>query len=221
MWLWAGPVAGDNCGVAGVTNDAPASYPLGTNLVTWTVADASGNTNSCQQHGDRVGCEAATIVWYLTNVVMAADTNCQAAMPEVTGTNYIIALDTCSSVTVTQSVATNTVLNLGTNEVVLGAFDAAGNAAYCTNYVLVLDQTPPWITCPVDLSVASDPGQTVPWRELPRAGRAGQLFGGGHDAGGGSGERVGVSGGQDDEHVPGDRCCRQQCGLQFRGDGGG
>ena len=75
-------------------------------------------------------------------------------MPDVTGTNYIIALDTCSSVTVTQSVATNTVLILGTNEVVLGAFDAAGNVAYCTNYVLVLDQTPPSITCPTNLSSA-------------------------------------------------------------------
>ena len=43
------PVTGDNCGVAAVTNNAPASYPLGTNVVTWTVTDTSGNTNTCQQ----------------------------------------------------------------------------------------------------------------------------------------------------------------------------
>jgi hypothetical protein len=42
---------------------------------------------------------------------------------------------------------------------VLGAFDAASNAAYCTNYVLVVDQTPPSITCPPDITVTSDPGQ--------------------------------------------------------------
>jgi hypothetical protein len=152
------PVTGDNCQVAAVTNNGLASYPLGTNLVTWTVTDTSGNTNSCQQRAIVLDNEAPTIAWYLTNVVMAAGTNCQAAMPEVTGTNYIIALDNCSSVTVTQSVATNTVLGLGTNEMVLGAFDAAGNVAYCTNYLLVLDQTPPWITCPADVTVSADAG---------------------------------------------------------------
>ena len=73
------PVTGDNCGVAGVTNDGLGSYPLGTNLVTWTVTDTSGNTNSCQQQVVVLDAEAPTIVWYLTNVVVAAGTNCQAA----------------------------------------------------------------------------------------------------------------------------------------------
>lgn len=43
------PVAGDNCGVASVTNDAPAGYPLGLTLVTWTVTDRSGKSASCVQ----------------------------------------------------------------------------------------------------------------------------------------------------------------------------
>ena len=43
------PVTGDNCGVAEVTHDGLASYPLGTNLVTWTATDSSGNSNSCVQ----------------------------------------------------------------------------------------------------------------------------------------------------------------------------
>jgi hypothetical protein len=38
------PVTADNCSVASVTNDAPAVYPLGTTVVTWTVTDGSGNT---------------------------------------------------------------------------------------------------------------------------------------------------------------------------------
>lgn len=38
------PVTGDNCAVASVTNDAPAMFPVGTTVVTWTVTDASGNT---------------------------------------------------------------------------------------------------------------------------------------------------------------------------------
>jgi hypothetical protein len=43
------PVTGDNCHVASVVNNGPASYPLGTNSVTWTVTDGSGNTATCTQ----------------------------------------------------------------------------------------------------------------------------------------------------------------------------
>lgn len=43
------PVASDNCRVASGTNDAPASYPLGSNLVTWTEMDGSGKRASCAQ----------------------------------------------------------------------------------------------------------------------------------------------------------------------------
>ena len=38
-------------------------------------------------------------------------------------------------------------MSLGNNEVVLGVLNVAGNVAYCTNYVLVVDQTPPTISC--------------------------------------------------------------------------
>lgn len=150
------PVTGDNCGVASVTNNAPPSYPLGTNLITWTVTDTSGNTSSCQQRVVVLDHEAPRIAWYLTNVVIAVGASCQTWMPNITGTNYILAVDNCSSVTVTQSLATNAVLSLGTNQVVLGAFDAAGNVAYCTNYIVVSGTLPPELTCVTNKTV--DPG---------------------------------------------------------------
>jgi hypothetical protein len=153
------PATGDNCAVATVTNNALPSYPQGTNVVTWTVTDASGNTNSCEQRVVVVQSPSPTIVWYLTNLVLAADTNCQALLPDLTGTNYIIATSLSGSVTVTQSVAADTLLGLGAVEVVLGAFDNAGSVMYCTNSVLVADQTPPSVFCPGDLSVTNDPGQ--------------------------------------------------------------
>ncbi|MBK9555601.1 MAG: T9SS type A sorting domain-containing protein [Bacteroidetes bacterium] len=37
------PITADNCGVASVTNNAPATYPLGATTVTWTVTDVNGN----------------------------------------------------------------------------------------------------------------------------------------------------------------------------------
>lgn len=43
------PVTSDNCGVASVTNDAPASYNVGTTSVTWTVTDIHGNVSTAVQ----------------------------------------------------------------------------------------------------------------------------------------------------------------------------
>lgn len=46
-WLASATVS-DNCGqVVSITNDAPAFFPLGETVVTWTVSDDSGNTSHC------------------------------------------------------------------------------------------------------------------------------------------------------------------------------
>src|SRR5204862_8042392 len=43
------PTASDNCGAVTVTNNAPTSFPVGTNQVTWTATDSNGNTATCIQ----------------------------------------------------------------------------------------------------------------------------------------------------------------------------
>jgi hypothetical protein len=43
------PITADNCGVASVTNDAPATFAVGTTTVTWTVTDVHGNTANATQ----------------------------------------------------------------------------------------------------------------------------------------------------------------------------
>jgi hypothetical protein len=43
------PHTGDNCSVATVTNNAPANFPAGSTVVSWTVTDASGNTATATQ----------------------------------------------------------------------------------------------------------------------------------------------------------------------------
>ncbi len=44
------PATSDNCAVDTVFNDAPASFSIGTTVVTWTVSDVSGNTITCTQN---------------------------------------------------------------------------------------------------------------------------------------------------------------------------
>ena len=77
----------------------------------------------------------------------------------MTGSNYILALDACSSVTVTQAPPAGTFLLKGTNEVVLTAFDSSGNATSSTNFVIVMDTTPPVLFAPANVVVNADPGQ--------------------------------------------------------------
>lgn len=43
------PTASVHCGTPTVTNDAPASFPLGNTTVTWTVTDTSGHTATATQ----------------------------------------------------------------------------------------------------------------------------------------------------------------------------
>ncbi len=44
------PIATDNCSVPSVSSDHPSSlYAIGTNTVTWTATDGTGNTASCSQ----------------------------------------------------------------------------------------------------------------------------------------------------------------------------
>ena len=43
------PVSADNCSIATIFNDAPASYHVGTNIVNWTAIDRNGNTTTASQ----------------------------------------------------------------------------------------------------------------------------------------------------------------------------
>ena len=155
-------VAVDNCDPSPsiiCTPSSGAAFPLGTTLVVCVASDSSGNTNVCGFTITVHDAQAPAITFNVTNVSLNAGPNCTALMPDFTGTNHIIATDNCGSVTVTQSVAANALLALGSNRVVLGVRDSAGNVAYATNFVLVLDATPPVITCSSNLAFTTDAGR--------------------------------------------------------------
>ncbi|MCC6623207.1 MAG: HYR domain-containing protein [Deltaproteobacteria bacterium] len=61
------PQAFDNVAIAGVSNNAPATFPIGTTIVRWEVVDTSGNLTTCNQsvtvvEGGDLLCWATTIV---------------------------------------------------------------------------------------------------------------------------------------------------------------
>jgi len=65
------PVTADNCSVAGVTNDAPALFPVGATTVTWTVTDIHGNTATATQ---TVSVNPATISFSATGTNVSCNT---------------------------------------------------------------------------------------------------------------------------------------------------
>jgi subtilase family serine protease len=142
-----GATASDSCvGVVAVAvSGSVNTNAVGTNTLTYTASDGNGNTNTATRTVVVRDTTPPTISWSFTNLILAADTNCSAAMPDVTGTNFILATDFSGPLAVSQTPTNNFILPLGTNAVVIAVADAFGNAAYSTNTVIVQDQTPPVI----------------------------------------------------------------------------
>jgi Pro-kumamolisin, activation domain/Domain of unknown function (DUF5011)/Immunoglobulin I-set domain/Bacterial Ig-like domain (group 3) len=143
-----GATATDMC--AGTVAVAMASgtvntSAIGTNTLIYTANDGNGNTNSTSRSIIVRDTTPPTIVWNFTNLVLAADTNCSAPMPDLTGTNFIRANDASGLLTISQIPTNNALLQMGTNLVIIIVRDASSNSAYSTNFVVVSDQTPPVI----------------------------------------------------------------------------
>ena len=132
------PITSDNCGVASVSNDAPAIYPIGTTTVTWTVTDASGNVATATQLVTVVD-QTAPSAFAPANVTVASNSNCEATDVELGMPN---ATDNCTNNLVVSNNAPTT-YPLGTTIVTWTITDAAGNTTTVDQTVTVVDQTAP------------------------------------------------------------------------------
>ncbi len=126
------PPTSDNCGVASVTNDAPATFPVGTTNVTWTATDIHGNTNTITQ--------AITVVDNQPPVVITKDiivqlTNGSAAITAADIDNG--STDNCGIASYSLDKTSFNCSNVGTNTVTLTVTDIHGNSASATANVMV------------------------------------------------------------------------------------
>jgi hypothetical protein len=142
-----GATATDVCaGAVGViASGAVNTNSVGTNTLTYTANDGNGNTNTATRTVIVRDTTPPTILWSFTNLTLAANTNCSAPMPGVTGTNYILATDLSGALAISQTPTNNSILQIGTNTVVITVADASGNTAFSTNAIFVQDETPPMI----------------------------------------------------------------------------
>jgi len=136
------PVTNDNCGVAGVSNNAQASYNVGTTVVTWTVTDVNGNTATCTQNVTVVDNQNPTITCP-ASVTVNADNGACAATGVSLGTPTTG--DNCGVASTTNNAPSS--FPVGTTTVTWTVTDVNGNSATCTQDVTVVDNQAPVAFC--------------------------------------------------------------------------
>jgi parallel beta-helix repeat protein len=147
------PTVHDNCGVASVTNDAPAQFQVGVTHVTWTVTDNSGNTASCTQNVTvtasitlNISCPPSVNV--NTDPGQCYATNVNLGTPVTTG---------CGVLTVTNNAPSQ--FPVGVTTVTWKLKDANGNSKTCTQTVTVTGGVSLSISCPPNKTVSANAGK--------------------------------------------------------------
>ncbi|NCD23930.1 MAG: HYR domain-containing protein, partial [Spartobacteria bacterium] len=147
------PVTDDNCGVATVLNDAPPQYSVGTTIVTWTVTDIYGNSNSCQQNIVVEDLQPPTIACP-ANITQTADSGvCYATILDI-GTP--VTTDNCSVSSVISNAPSS--YPIGSTTVTWTVTDVNGNFSTCDQIITITDDELPTISCPADITANTDVG---------------------------------------------------------------
>ena len=131
-----------------------STFAIGTNLVTCTANDGTGNTNACTFTVTVLDTTPPTIVTCATNRTLSASATCLVPLPDLT--TEIAATDICGPVVITQSPAAGTMLSLGATLVTFTATDPASNSVTCSATLTLVDDTQPTITCPANIVVQCD-----------------------------------------------------------------
>ncbi|HEY9173663.1 MAG TPA: HYR domain-containing protein [Verrucomicrobiae bacterium] len=121
------PSVADNCGIVTPANDAPAVFPKGTTLVTWTATDSSGNTATCVQRVTVVDREPPTLS---CPADIALPCSIDLLVPVTFSAS---AQDNCTAQPiVTCNLPSGSGFPVGVTTVTCTATDEAGNTSTCT-----------------------------------------------------------------------------------------
>jgi uncharacterized delta-60 repeat protein len=145
-------VTGEDIPADGISNDAPATFPVGTTVVTWTVRDGNGNTATATQQVTVADREVPAITAPAAVQTGTGTTSCDAVdvalgQPTVS--------DNCGIASVTNNAPET--YPLGSTTVTWTVTDANGNVATATQTVTVVDEQDPIVTAPADVTVQIAP----------------------------------------------------------------
>jgi uncharacterized repeat protein (TIGR01451 family) len=134
-----------------------APYTVGETIITWTATDAAGNTASCAQ-SVKITENVPPSVNAPAPVTVAVNASCD----DVEVPNFVaslVATDNCTpsaSLEISQSPAAETPVGVGAHTVTITVKDASNNVTTVTTTFNVVDNTPPTITAPPDVTVNAD-----------------------------------------------------------------
>jgi gliding motility-associated-like protein len=152
---WTAPTFTDNCsgGTLTTTKTPGSTFSVGTTPVTYTAADAAGNTSTCTFNVIVQDATKPVISGCPSNITVSANVSCQAVASWTAPTFT----DNCSGGTLTTTKAPGSTFSVGTTPVTYTATDAAGNTSTCTFNVIVQDVTKPVISgCPSNITVTAN-----------------------------------------------------------------
>ncbi len=136
-----------------IKSDAPATFPVGTTMVTWTATDKAGNSSTAMQ---KVTITDTT----KPDIAAHADVTAEAISAEGAAVTYDLPVATDivdGTDTVTCAPASGSTFALGATTVKCDATDNAGNAAAETSFIVtVKDTTAPVIAAHDDMTVTAD-----------------------------------------------------------------
>jgi hypothetical protein len=149
----------DACGISSfaLSQSIFSCSDLGTNIVTLTVTDASGNTGTC--HGNVIISDNIPPIVFCQNVSVDLDANGQATVPAtqiVTGYG-----DNCSVIPFYETAYTFDCSHVGVNPITVTLSDPSNNTGSCNTLVTVRDLIQPSIECPASVVVCS--GENTTW----------------------------------------------------------
>ncbi len=116
--------ATDAVGVVSLTNDAPAAFPVGITIITWTARDAAGNTGTATQSITVTDTTAPTFNNLRTTSTLATSVSGAAVTFAPTATDLVD-----GNVGVTCTPASGSTFAIGTTIVTCSATDAHSNTA--------------------------------------------------------------------------------------------
>jgi uncharacterized repeat protein (TIGR01451 family) len=125
-------LASDNCGIASISSNAPASFPTGITPVTWEVVDVNANTNSCVQLVVIVDDQLPQMVCP-ANFVTNATVDCS----QVVSWPDPVTMDNCAVTNLVTVPPSGSVFPVGNTVVNCTVWDASGNSNTCSFTVTV------------------------------------------------------------------------------------
>jgi hypothetical protein len=139
-----------------INHDAPTQFPLGGTLVTFSVSDTAGNTTATQATVEIID-QTPPVVTPPTPLIFAPPNGQPVPSSNPTINAFLggaTALDNVDGGTPTTHNAP-TLFGFGTTTVTFSATDVANNTGTAQATVTILDQTPPVLTPPANITVAA------------------------------------------------------------------